>query len=61
VAEDEVGSVVVNPDAELAFGVGDDAMMTVPYRDADVCQGGVRSRVQNGSSDRSGLSNTGFG
>jgi len=43
VAEDEVGSVVVNPDAELAFGVGDDAMMAVPYRDADVCQGDVRA------------------
>ena len=43
VAEDEVGGVVVNPDAELAFGVGDDAVMAVPYRDADVCQGDVRA------------------
>src|ERR1700729_2680716 len=56
-----MGGVVVDPDAKAAFGVGDGAVPCVLYQEGDICEGGVRDRVQNGSGDRSGLSKTGLG
>ena len=47
---------MVDPDAELPFGVGDYAVTTVLNRNADACQGGVGCRVQYDPGDRSGLS-----
>jgi hypothetical protein len=56
-----MGGVVVDPDAKAAFGVGDGAMSRVLYLEGDICEGGVRDRVENGSGDRSGLAKTGLG
>jgi hypothetical protein len=56
-----MGGIVVHLDAEFTFGVGDGAVSGVLNRDAYLIEGGVRGRVQNGSSDRPGLSKTGLG
>ena len=61
VGEEEVGSMVIDPDAEAAFGVGYGAMAGIPHLNGDVREGGAGYRVQNGSGDRSGLAKTGMG
>lgn len=58
--ETELRGIPLNPDAKPSFGVGDYRGATMANGDCNVGQGGAGTRIQNGSSDRSGLSKTGF-